>query len=177
MISINGYEVDALGLHLALALVPLVGQYRSCSLSDDKGAVSFLDSMLSRCLDAKVTRQAHDKDIRDTRLLERLCEPAITDAKRVVECRVHLHPVIHALLNHHVQGRDVQFRHELGAGRVLDAVDGPQRGGVGARRVGRVRYGVRRGVGRGVGVVGGEGDVMLRVPVLGGDLEGEGEGE
>jgi hypothetical protein len=76
----------------------------------------------------------------------------------------------------------VELRDEVGPRGVLDAVGGPEAGRVCLGGVGRVGDG--GGVGEGlfgrVVVVDGEGDVVGRVPVFGGDLEGEGcarEGE
>lgn len=70
-----------------------------------------------------------------------------------------------------------QFGNQSCAGAVLYAVDGPEGCGVGAGRVGWVRYGGVGGVGFGAGVGGVEGGVVGGVPVLGCEFESEGVGE
>lgn len=71
--------------------------------------------------------------------------------------------------------RNLQLRHELRAGCVLHAVDGPQRRLV--AWLGGVRDGGCGRVGLGARMVGGKGDVCWRMPVACGKLDGEGEGE
>lgn len=72
---------------------------------------------------------------------------------------------------------DIELRGEIGAGGPLDTVNGPEGGGIIARGVVRV---VNNGDGReglGMGVVGGKGDVVERMPVAGGNAESKGQGE
>lgn len=85
--------------------------------------------------------------------------------------------MVHALVDDGVQTGGIQGRDQLRAGRVLDAVRGPEGGGVGTGAGGVVDGG---GGGKGRwrgGVVGGEGDVVWGVPVACGEAEGEGEVE
>lgn len=71
----------------------------------------------------------------------------------------------------------MQLRDEFRAGRVLDAVCGPEARLVRLGCVGGVRDGRGGSVGALVRVVRGEGDVGCGVPVFGGYFEDEGEGE
>lgn len=82
-----------------------------------------------------------------------------------------------ALLDHAIDIRVVEFGDQCRAESVLDAVCRPELRRVLLRGVGWVGDRCGGCVGRGAGVVRGEGDVVYWVPVLGGNLESEGEGE
>lgn len=98
---------------------------------------------------------------------------------RVAEGAEHLDALVGALAHDVGHASALELGDQRRARRVGDAVRRPERGRLHVGRVVRRGDADRRGVGRviGRGVVGGEGDVGRRVPVLRADRQGEGKGE
>lgn len=74
---------------------------------------------------------------------------------------------------------EIELRDKVGAGGVLNAMDGPQAGSLSlfwVEGIGDCGFRVKGGVVWG-GMIGGKGDVVCRVPVLCGDAEGKGQGQ
>lgn len=135
-------------------------------------------------LDAVIPRQPDNIDVRHLFVVEQLGQSGIANSfagggggERVEEGGVHLHSGVEALFDDVGEVLGGELGDEGGAGGGLDAVGGPEKGGVGLGGVEGVGDCVGGDEGRGVrGVVGGEGDVVWGVPVLGCDFEGEGAG-
>jgi hypothetical protein len=180
LLTLHRHNLHTLPPDLLPHIPPRLHIHRPRSLLDDTCAESLGTRMQRRCLDAVIRRQTHDVHVTHAPLPQLLGQPAVTDARvrqGRVEGRVHLDVWELALLDDGIEGADVEFWHEGRAGRVLDAVVGPEAGGVGLRRVVGVGDGGVVGEGLFAGVLGCEGDVCRWVPVLGCDLDCEGEGE
>lgn len=133
--------------------------------------------MLRRRADTKVGSQAGDKDVCHGSAPKASGEAGVAQLKGVVESRVHLQIGPLALVDDGVQERGVHIRDQCGTGGALDAVGGPQGGGVGAGGVrGVVDGGGGREGGR-RGVIGGKRDMVSWVMISRGELDGEREAQ
>ncbi len=178
--NLGALHADNLG-SARLSLLPARGPARCVDrlgpLFHNVRRETLLDGIQRGALDAVVGREPHDVDVGHAPGREGCREPAVADArvhKGVVEGAVHLDLAPRALLDDLVYAGHVQLGDQLRAGRALHAVHRPQLGPV---RLGGV-VGVDDGgeVDKGpLGlVIGREGDVVGRVPVLGGDSDDEG---
>lgn len=165
---------------VTMYLGPFLSINRLGAFFNDIGHKALALGVNSSSFDAVVGRQTDDVDVRNVFGAQLVGQAGVGDArvlKGVVKGRVHFDLGHGALFDDAVEVLAVQLRDEFGAGAALDAVDGPQ-----ARRVrlgGVLGVDYEHGVdkGRAVGVVGGKGHVVGRVPVHGGELEGKGQGD
>lgn len=163
-------------LNFFLASLPPVGVHAFSALLDDKRLVPLVAGVHGGAAHAVITREADDIDVGDFAGPQGAGQLADADPEGVVKGRVHLHAGVGALFGDGVETIDGELGDERRPRRVLDAVDWPEAGGVGLGWVEGVDYGGGVDEGTFFGVVGGEGDVVGGVPVLGGDAEGEGRG-
>ena len=171
------HHLDSRRLQFLAGLGPLGRVNSPCAFLDHVRLEPLLGRVDGGAANAVVPRQAHDVHVRDLLLPQRRREPAVVEAgvsERVVESAVHLDLGMGALFDDRVDAREIEFGDQLGPGRVLDAMVGPQPRLVLLVRVERVRNGGEVDKRLLALVVGGKGYVIGRMPVLGSDPDDEG---
>src|SRR5918996_4222552 len=159
--GVGALELRARRLHLgerALGVPGLDLHAADCVL-DDGHVEALPERVEDRVLDAVVGGESRHEETVDAALAEQVAQP------RVLEAGVALAGRVLALVDDDVHLRAVERGVKLGAFGALDAVNGPDRGRIGALP------------GAGIDLDPGEGPVLRRMPVSRGDDEVEGVDE